>query len=258
MRVTVVTPTLGEATLRQAAASVQEQTWPVLAHLVVVDGPDAEQASLDALSEVDQHEVPRHVISLPYRVGGPDTFGHKAYAAAAYLAPLETDVICMLDADNWYDPDHVAEIVNALARPGVTWAYSLRKVVDPQGRFLCRDDCDSLGSFERGIVADVGTGRLSDIEDAFYRVHRFHVDVNCYALPVKLLQRVGPELLTGRRADSVLACRLLATEASGGTGRYSVNYRLGSTTAGPESYYRAGNDRMRQRYPDGFPWARSA
>jgi hypothetical protein len=74
----------------------------------------------------------------------------------------------------------------------------LRKIVDPQGKFLCRDDCDSIGAWERRVAGETGTGRLCGEEDAFYREHRFHVDVNCYGLPVTLLRRVGADFLAGR------------------------------------------------------------
>jgi glycosyltransferase involved in cell wall biosynthesis len=258
MRVTVVTATLGESTLTAAAASVQEQTWPEVTHLVIADGPDAADGTRRALDQVPVDAVPRHVIFLPYRTGGPVTWGHKAYLAAAYLAPPDTDVLCMLDADNWYEPEHVADVVAALAEPGVTWAYALRNIVGPEGQFLCRDDCDSIGEWQRGIVAYVGTGMLTQEEDDFYREHAYHVDVNCCALPVGLLRQVGDELLTGRRSDSAMACRLIAEHPGRGTGRYTVNYRLGSSIAGTERYYRDGNETMLSRYPEGFPWARSA
>ena len=257
MRVAVVTATLGESTLTRTATSVQEQTWSQLTHLVIVDGPAAEDGARRALDQLAADAVPRYVICLPYRIGGPDTFGHKAYLAAPYLAPPGTDVICMLDADNWYEPEHVADVVAALSEPGVAWAYSLRKIVDPEGRFICRDDCDSIGEWQRGIVAYVGSGLLSEEEDDFYREHAYHVDINCCALPIGLLRQVGDELLTGRRADSALACRLIAEYPGRGTGRYTVNYRLGSAVAGTERYFRNGNEGMLSRYPEGFPWARS-
>ena len=67
------------------------------------------------------------------------------FAAAPYI--IDEDVIFYLDDDNFYDPDHVQSLVGFIEQFELGWAYSLRKIVDNHGNFICDDNCESLGCY---------------------------------------------------------------------------------------------------------------
>ena len=86
--------------------------------------------------------------------------GHRMYGAACYLC--EGDYIMFLDDDNFLDPSHVEDCLRVCESH--SWAYSLRKIVDEDGRFVCNDDCESLGKWPSVLGPK-----------------DFFVDVNCYS-----------------------------------------------------------------------------
>ena len=43
---------------------------------------------------------------------GKGWYGHRVYAACSFL--VNADVICYLDEDNWFEPDHVEKMVKKL------------------------------------------------------------------------------------------------------------------------------------------------
>ena len=65
---------------------------------------------------------------------GKGWYGHRVYAACGYL--VNADVICYLDEDNWFEPNHVEKLVERIKK-GADWAYSLRKIIDREGNYVC-------------------------------------------------------------------------------------------------------------------------
>jgi hypothetical protein len=125
------------------------------------------------------------------------------------------------------------------------WAYALRKIVDTDGAFITNDECESLGIWK----ACIGDFR--------------HVDTSCYLLkrmdalslsPIWYKQFRGGSTPT---PDAIICNKLVDYNTSFGTpGLYSVNYRLGgSERSVRKDFFMQGNEAMRQRYPQGFPWA---
>jgi glycosyltransferase involved in cell wall biosynthesis len=139
MKVAVVTPTIGAETLAQCIESVQNQTYQDLTHYVFFDGEEYEKHiwyQLDDASKVKTVRLEENV--------GKGWYGHRVYAACSFL--VNADIICYLDEDNWYEPCHVEKLVNVI-KQGHDWAYSLRKIYDKQGNYLCDDNCESLGKW---------------------------------------------------------------------------------------------------------------
>jgi hypothetical protein len=236
--VTVITPSIGRPHLRQAIASVQAQTYPYLDHLVVADGPECHEQVRTCLPAESRHQL--HFLALPYNVGDENFLGHRVYGSAPFLA--NSRYVAFLDEDNWFEPDHVASLMAKITAEGLVWAYALRKIVDADGRYICNDDCESLGQWPTWNK----TGNL--------------VDTNCYML------RRDVALFTNtiwyrrfreeENPDFALCRKLLSDYPRCGTnGRYSVNYRVGSS---PESvqpvFFIQGNEVTRQRYGEHFPW----
>ncbi|HYV47670.1 MAG TPA: glycosyltransferase family A protein [Myxococcaceae bacterium] len=242
MNAVVITPTTGAPELLQCARSVQAQTYRRLRHLVVVDGPQFAARARRVLRAVRGRRVPLDVLQLPRNTGGRLYMGHRIYAASPHL--VDEDLVLFLDEDNWYEPDHVAALVSAVRRGRLDWAYSLRKVVDRGGALIARDDCESLGRWP--------------IWNSPRGAPRYLVDTSCFAVRREVLIGISFVWHQPRGADRVVT-ELLRDQhpRHGCSGRYSLNYRLGS---GPDSpvaeFFLAGNAAMARRHPRGFPWAR--
>lgn len=142
--VIVVTPTIGSPKLADAVESVQKQTYKNLNHLIVVDGADHFMNAVDNIPFGVDSNI--QILPLPYNTGksAGDFYGHRIYAGIPHL--LNADYIFFLDEDNWYEPDHVASLVEVLDR-GNDFAHSLRKIYNPDKSYVCDDNCEALGQW---------------------------------------------------------------------------------------------------------------
>lgn len=124
-RIAVITPYHREPAgmLRQCHESVKAQRIPA-DHFMVADGhPDAEVAGWDV----------RHVV-LP---GEHRDFGATPRGVGSVLADAEGyDFIAYLDADNWYEPDHLASLLELHAQTGAPVCCSFRSFHRPGGETL--------------------------------------------------------------------------------------------------------------------------
>lgn len=142
-RVAVVTPYFraDQEKLERCCDSVARQTMRC-DHILVADG---EPQPMPADSPVI------HMV-LPSNVGNsgaaPRGFG------AQYAFVQGYDAVAFLDADNWFDPDHVQNAVQLLERGPFDVVYARRRIVFPDSEVLPFEDPDDAA------------GR--------------HVDTNCY------------------------------------------------------------------------------
>ncbi len=120
MKVAVVTPTIASKHLKQCIDSVNKQTYKDITHYIFVDGCQYEPEARKILKQSPKTKM----IELEENVG-KGWYGHRVYAACSFL--VNADVICYLDEDNWYEPNHIEELVNVI-KEGNDWAYSLRKI----------------------------------------------------------------------------------------------------------------------------------
>lgn len=146
----VITPYYKEdqAMMTRCIDSVRRQTVPV-DHILVADG--FPQAWLDG-------KPVRHIkFDKPH-----GDFGNAARGIAAVMAIAEGySGICFLDADNWYDDDHIESCLAALnANPEASVAAAQRRFVRP--------DCS--------VFAAVRPAELPRHE---------HIDTNCYLFQQK-------------------------------------------------------------------------
>jgi glycosyltransferase involved in cell wall biosynthesis len=237
--VTIITPTTGASTLRQAIESVKSQTYKEIQHLVVVDG------SHPSATPVLQDYPHLDVIKLPYSTGKDRFNGHRIYGASIYLAKGE--LFCFLDEDNWLDPDHVESLVQIMLS-GAPWAFSLRKIMDKEGNYICNDDCESLGNWP-SILSD---------DDYF-------VDVGCYFIPKMIA--IQTSQLWYRKArepgvpeiDRILSHVLRSNKAFGVcNNKYSLNYRTGNTGLSVQKeFFINGNEHMMKKYNGVLPWQKT-
>lgn len=221
--VAVVTATTGRESLLQTIASVKEQTYPCN-HYIFVDG---------------KHELPEaaqnneNIIWLPKPTGGNGMMNGGIVAASAYL--VTEDYLCWLDDDNWIDPDHVESLVNVIEdKP---YAYSLRKLVEPDGTFWANDDCESLGH------------------------HADLIDLNCYLMKRDLATGLAPcwyqttgELMIGDRyVWAMLKQNNIPYAASG---KYTVNYRLNPKRDLKPMFFQ-GNIMNKAKHNNVLPWSKA-
>jgi tetratricopeptide (TPR) repeat protein len=239
--VSVITPTIGGSQLRRAINSVQSQSYAKLEHIIVVDGPHGAKAAKTAIPARPRH--PCHLIQLPFNTGRDGFNGHRIYGAAVFLA--NGRYVAFLDEDNWFEPHHIALLMERIESKGLEWSYALRNIVDRDGRFLMRDNCESLGRWS-----------------PFDEPGKHLVDMNCYMLRRDIAIALSPVLhrrFPDERGPDFILCELLLERRKRfeTTGRFTVNYTVESTPNSVNAaLFLAGNDAMRRRYRRGFPWTR--
>jgi hypothetical protein len=235
-RVTVITPTTGSHYLKQNRDSVAAQTYDNVEHLIVIDGPHFTgkvPVTKDSKTTIMQ---------LPHNTGHSQYNGHRIYGAVPYL--VDSDYVMFLDEDNYIDPTHVESLVKVCETS--EWAFSLRKIVDKYGEYICLDDCENLGKWPTC---------LSEQE--------FFVDVGAYFLPTPIAIQISP--LWYRRArhpddqpevDRIIMQTLLSFGWDYDTnGKYTLNYRVGNREDSVKAdFFIWGNAKMEQKYKDKYPW----
>ena len=235
--VTVVTPTTGDARVLRAIESVANQTYRSIQHLVFIDNPDA---PADIKAAIRRHKV--DVIELPYATGKDRFNGHRIYGSSVFLG--NGDYFSFLDEDNWFDADHVASLADVINR-GFSWAFSLRKIVDREGHFICNDDCESLGKWPSVLGDD-----------------DYHIDTSCYLLPrIIAVQSSWVWFRKAREpnvtpADRTLVSFLRSFNPNYNTSsRYSLNYTVGNTSRSVrKEFFLDGNEQMIRRFNGNLPW----
>lgn len=220
--VAVVTATTGRRTLNQTIESVKAQSVKCQ-HYVFADG-------VMLPLELTGHDSTIHWCNLPVKTGGNGMMNGGIVAASAYL--VQEDLICWLDDDNWIEPDHIETLLAAKGdRP---YAYSLRKLVEPDGTFYDYDDFESLG------------------------VHSGFIDLNCYLMDRHLAVQIAP-LWYRTTGDLMIGDRFVYEALKqnnlpfGETGKYTVNYRL-NPKRDLRPWFFDGNIKNRAKYSGELPW----
>jgi glycosyltransferase involved in cell wall biosynthesis len=237
MKVAIITPTIGTHYLEKNLESVFNQTYKNLEHIVVADGPQYE----DKVKEVAEKFKVKPML-LPENTGAGGYNGHRIYAAIPYL--INADYFIFLDEDNWIEPNHVESLVNTVK--GYDWVFSLRKIIDKDNKYICNDDCESLGLWHTCLSQN-----------------EFFVDVGCYFLSKKIAIQVAP--IWYRRArhpeeqpevDRLLMQILRQNKTKyQTTGEYTLNYRVGNRTDSVQSeFFLRGNEIMNKIHNGVFPW----
>lgn len=237
MKVAVVTPTIGTQYLEKNLDSVSKQKYKKINHVVVCDGPQYEDAVRSVTSKFNVTNL-----FLPQNTGSNGYNGHRIYASVPYL--IDADYFIFLDEDNWIDDDHIESLVDTVQN--YDWAFSFRKIIDKDDKYICNDDCESLGLWHTC---------LSEQE--------FFVDVGCYFLPKRIAIQTSP--IWYRRArhpqeqpevDRLLIQILRQNNLKyQTTGKYTLNYRVGNRVDSVQSdFFVHGNQKMLEKYNGVLPW----
>jgi glycosyltransferase involved in cell wall biosynthesis len=223
----VITPTTGKDTLQKAIDSVANQTIETW-HLVVLDGGQV---------NVDGIKVPPNwngnMMTLYDNVGGNGWYGHRVYAAMPLM--VNADYILFLDEDNWFEPNHVETMIKKIKSKDLMWAYSLRKIYDERGQYVCDDDCEALGRYP-----------------AFYDHTVNFVDTNCYCFKREYLVSIAHSFYGQWGADRPFyKAAASGLPSFGCTGEATVNYRAPERLLG---MFKEGNKLMKEAYKEPLPW----
>ena len=187
MTATVIIPTTGAPELRGAIESVLNQNYMTTCY-VVVDGEKYRGQAKVILDEFAGNTRLK-VSYLPINVGANGFYGHRIYAAFTHL--IDTEYVLYLDQDNWFEPNHVYSCVETMKQSKCDWTYSLRKIVNKEGQFVCNDDCESLGKWKTYHGAN-------------------HIDTNCYCLKTGLAVNLASAWHGGWGQDRVFLATLSA------------------------------------------------
>ena len=230
MKVAIVTPTIGKPELSDALKSVQKQTYKDITHYVFIDGMEHEE-------HIWKLQIPNNVkfVRIDENVG-KGWYGHRVYAACSFL--VNADIIVYLDEDNWIEPCHIEELVNKI-NEGNDWAYSLRKIYDKSGTFLCEDNCESLGKWP-----------------VYFDDNVFHIDTSSFAIRRDVAVRVGHSWYGQWGADRQFFGALKQYFPKYDcTNAHTLCYRLdGNPNSVTKEFFDDGNEINQQKYNGEFPW----
>lgn len=125
MRVAVITPYAQESSgmLAQCCASVRAQTHPCT-HILVADGSPSAEVARWTQEHIVLPCAHRDYGNTPRGIGSIAAW-NRGFDAVAYL-----------DADNWYDPGHIASLVELCRGGRLLAAFSDRHVVLEDGSLL--------------------------------------------------------------------------------------------------------------------------
>ncbi len=233
MKATVMIPTTGAPVVRDAIDSVLKQTIETQVYLICDGRENQDKVKRIADNYAGNGFV--KVCYLPINVGANGFYGHRVYAAFTHL--VDTQYVLYLDQDNAFKPNHVETCINVIEKYGIDWCYSLRSIIDKDGKFVCNDDCESLGKWQ-----------------TYHGIN--HVDTNCYCIKTEIAVKLASAWHGGWGQDRVflhtIAEHFPRFEC---TREYTVNYRVngnpGSVT--PE-FFANGNRVMNEKYNGEFPW----
>ena len=231
MKVAVVTPTIASEHLKKCIDSVDKQTYEDIVHYIFIDGCQYEPKAREILVGSSKTRM----IELEENVG-KGWYGHRVYAACSFL--VNADVICYLDEDNFLEPNHIETVVKKL-QEGNDWVYSLRNIYDKEGKFLCEDNCESLGKWP-----------------VYFNPEVHHIDTSCFAIRRDISVRVGHSWYGQWGADRQFFGALKKYFPKYDcTNQYTTNYRLdGNENSVNEEFFVEGNKINTEKYQGNFPW----
>ena len=233
LKVAVVTPTINSETLSDCIESVRDQTYEDITHYIFVDGGNHENHVRKKLFKAGVSNS--KLVVLEENIG-KGWYGHRVYSACSFL--VNADIICYLDEDNWYEPCHVQKLVEKI-EAGNDWAYSLRKIFNKNGEYLCDDNCESLGRWP-----------------VYFNDKVFHIDTSSFAVKRDVATRIGHAWYGQWGADrqffSNLSLHFPKFEC---TNAHTLCYRLdGNPNSVTKEFFDQGNAVMQGKYGTDFPW----
>lgn len=235
--VTVITPTICHKFLPRAIESVQNQTYKNIEHVIVLDKPEKEEYFKELIKKYTNKKRKIYTIVLPYNTGKDNWNGHRVYASLPHLLH-HSDFISYLDEDNYFEKNHIESLVSITLENKLYWAYSLRNIVDQDGEFVCKDQCESLGGL---------SSTFNDSNDHL-------IDTSCYLLSRDIAMQTSyiwnkPTRGPLGEPDREL-CKMLIEQVKNNkcTMKHTVNYTTSNREDSVNSHFFVyGNSIMKKR-----------
>jgi glycosyltransferase involved in cell wall biosynthesis len=243
--VAVITPTIGSPKLVDAMKSVANQTYKCK-HYIVIDGPQYSDnvADTEAFSGIDRDRY--EITILPENTGktGGDFYGHRIYAAMPHL--LNSEYVLFLDEDNWYEPDHVATLIETIETKQLDFAYSLRKIFSPTRDYLCDDNCESLGTWEIFLSRGSPHGK------------HYLIDTSSFCFRREFIQKTCHLWHAGWGGDRIYYYGVKDHCRYDTNGKHTLCYRLdGNPNSVTKEFFDEGNKTQEAYYGGKFPWKKT-
>lgn len=234
-KATVIIPTTGASSVVESIQSVLNQTIPTTCY-VVVDGLEYKEKIDKIIKEISDDKM--KVNFLPINVGKNGFYGHRVYSAFTNL--IDTEFVLYLDQDCWMDSNHVESLIDIIESTNSQWGYSLRKICDKDGNYICNDDCESLGKWRPVMEYN-------------------HVDTNCYCIRTDIAVKVSNVWYGGWGTDRVFYSTVSHYfpnfECSG---KYSLNYRLdGNEGSVKPEFFKHWNTVVQKNIEESYPWRKN-
>jgi glycosyltransferase involved in cell wall biosynthesis len=237
-KATVIIPTTGSDTLQQTIESVLNQEYENVQAYVVVDGNQYKEKVENIVSKIERPNKNIVTMIVPENVGADGFYGHRIYAATTHL--VNSDYVLYLDQDCWIDNNHVNSLVKVIEENDCYWSYSLRKIVDKDGVYICNDECESLGKWRP----------LTNYN---------HIDTNCYCLRTDIAIKIS-QVFHGKWGQDRIFYQALSQhfQKYDCSGQYTLNYRLGGNEGSVSSeFFLRGNEQV-AKMSKSFPWRKNA
>jgi len=239
-QVCVITPTVGETNLKRAIKSVENQTYKNIMHLIVIDGPEYWEKALANMS-LSNEKSNAYVTVAPFNTGANGMYGHRIFAG--YPQFINTDYIAFLDADNWWDENHVESLVETIEKDErLDWVHSLRKVYI-NGEYLADDCCEAIGRW--------GIQWMPKDEPQYL------VDTSSYLFKTKWLIHTSQLWHWGWGGDRRFFMLVKDHSTYDTSGLHTLNYELpdmGKAYGGQKDIFAKYNSIMKQKHGGEYPW----
>jgi glycosyltransferase involved in cell wall biosynthesis len=240
--VCVITPSIGSSKLLDAMESVSRQTYRNLRHLVVADGPAYEEKIKELQPRDKQVNAELQIAVSPENTGAGGFNGQRIYAAYPHL--INEDYIAFLDEDNWYEPDHLAALVSTIERKDLDFAFSFRKIYEPDKTYVTDDNCESLGLWPIWTTHGKPRGPQYLVDTSSYLFRRHFIQRTCH------LWHSGA---WGEDRRYFLAVKDHARFDT--SGAHSLCYRLGGNPKSvSREFFITGNEKQLSHYQGKLPW----
>lgn len=235
---TVIIPTTGSDTLKHCIESVLNQTNQETKAYIVIDGYQYKEKVFDILYDINIDEKKWATLTLPENVGAKGFYGHRVYAGVPHF--VNSDYVLFLDQDCFLDETHVESMINSIESDDLDWCYSLRKIVDKEGSYICNDDCESLGKWNPVMQYN-------------------HVDTNCYCVKTSVAIKVCQVWHGGWGFDRVFYSAISQHFPNFAcSGKYTLNYRVdGNEGSVKPDFFKHWNDVVSEQYNGKFPWRKN-